>query len=69
MSLWKLIVKMLTAGSNVSSKRAGGLLLIVIYSWSVTVMAVRGDYSLVKEAGILAASLLGLGLLDKYFKR
>lgn len=60
---------MITSGSNVSSKRGGGLLLILCFVVWVTVMVLNKDYTLVKFSGMLAGTLLGLGILDKFGKK
>ena len=73
MKLWEQILQgireLLTANNSMSSKRAAGLWMTLVFSVCVIVMVIREDYSMVNEAGILAGSLLGLGVLDKIFQK
>jgi len=72
MKFWEYILQgirdLLTADSQTSSKRAAGLWLVLIFSVCLLIMVARHNYDLVRDAGILAGSLLGLGILDKIFR-
>jgi len=73
MKFWEYILQgirdLLTANSSVSSKRAAGLWMILVFSVCLIIMVIREDYTLVDTAGILAGGLLGLGILDKIFQK